>query len=94
MLVRFAIDGDREDFKNIRRFAEKFARDMMEVGYMNGKEYDFDDLYEMFTEHIDDALMDGLQDGIDRWDYEKPSEHDEYDEAKEGIILKEMGYDI
>ena len=78
----------QEILKIITSYASDRARAIAEERFDEGKETDFDDAYQLFTEEIDNAIMDGIDEGLNRWDNEKPTEYDYYDEHKEEILCK------
>lgn len=61
-----------EFLKEVIRQASDFAKDKAESEYWDGKDSDFDGLYEDFIEAINDAVCDGIDDGMERWNSERP----------------------
>ena len=67
-----------KDFlKEVTRQASNSAKDKAESDYWNGKDSDFDRLYEYFIEAINDAVCDGIDDGMERWNSERPKTEQE-----------------
>ena len=63
------------------RQASDFAKDKAESEFWEGKDSDFDGLFEGFIEAINDAMVAGIEDGMERWNSERPrTEQDIADE--------------
>lgn len=71
-----------EDFlEEVTRQASDFAKDKAESEYWEGKDSNFDGLFEDFIMKINDALIAGIDDGMERWNSERPkAEQDIADE--------------
>ena len=83
-----------EFLEEVTRQSSDFAKDKAESDYWKGKDSDFDGLFESFIESINDAMVAGIEDGMERWNSERPrTEQDIADERadewytaqKEGI---------
>ena len=66
-----------EFLKEVTRQASDFAKDKAESEYCDGKDSDFDGLYEGFIEDINDAVIVGIEDGMERWNCERPKTEQE-----------------
>lgn len=67
-----------KDFlKEVTRQASDYARNEAEWRSFDGKDSDFDVLYEGFIEAINDAVCDGIDDGMERWNSERPKTEQE-----------------
>lgn len=74
-------DTYKEFLKEVTRQASDFARNEAEIRYWDGKDSDFDGLFDDFLMEINDTLIAGIEDGMERWNYEKPkTEQDLADE--------------
>ena len=67
----------KEFLKEVTRQASDFAKDRAESEYWDGKDSDFDGLFEDFIEAINDAVCDGIYDGMERWNSERPKTEQE-----------------
>ena len=85
----------KEFLKEVTRQASDFAHDEAEKRYWDGKDSDFDGLFEDFIEAINDAVIDGIDDGMERWNSERPKTEQEmaderadewYTAHKEGCV--------
>lgn len=85
----------KEFLKEVTRQASEFARDNAEGRYWDGKDSDIDVLYEDFIEAISDAVYNGIEDGMERWNSERPKTEQEiademadewYTAHKEGCV--------
>jgi len=85
----------KEFLKEVTRQASDFAKDNAEKRYWDGKDSDFDGLFEDFIEAINDAVCDGIDDGMEWWNSERPKTEQEladeradewYTAHKEGCI--------
>lgn len=61
----------KEFLKEVTRQACDFAKDKAESEYWDVKVRGFDGLYEDFIGAINDAVCDGIDDGIERWNSER-----------------------
>lgn len=66
-----------EFLKEVTRQASDFAKDKAESEYWDGKDSDFDGLFEDFIEAINDAVCYGIDDGMERWNSERPKTEQE-----------------
>lgn len=74
-------DTYKEFLKEVTRQASDFARNEAEIRYWDGKDSDFDSLFDDFLMEMNDALIAGIEDGMERWNYERPkTEQDIADE--------------
>ena len=64
--------------KDVTKWASDFASSRMENEYINGRtEPDFDGLYDDFVMELNDAIIEGIDDGMERWEGQRPlSEQD------------------
>ena len=67
----------KEFLKEVTMQACDFAKDKAESEYWKGKDSDFDGLYEEFIEAINHAVCYGIDDGMERWNSEKPKTEQE-----------------
>ena len=67
----------KEFLKEVTRQASEFANDKAEKRFWEGKDSDFDGLYEDFIEAISDAVCDGIDDSMERWNSERPKTEQE-----------------
>lgn len=67
----------KEFLKEVTRQASEFAHNEAEERDWDGKDSDFDGLFEDFIEAINDAVCDGIDDGMERWNSEKPKTEQE-----------------
>ena len=63
---------EAEFFKEITERASDFAKEKAESEYWDGRDSDFDGLFEGFIEVINDAVIAGIEDGMERWNHERP----------------------
>jgi len=67
----------KEFLGDVTKWASEFARNEAYERSFDGKDSDFDGLYEDFIEAISDAVCDGIEDGMERWNSERPkTEHE------------------
>ena len=62
----------KEFLKEVTRQASDFAKDKAEGEYWDGKDSDFDGLFDDFLMEMNEALIAGIEDGMERWNHEKP----------------------
>lgn len=67
----------KEFLKEVTKQASDFAKDKAEKRYWDGKDSDFDRLFEDFIEAINDAVCAGIDDGMERWNSERPKTEQE-----------------
>ena len=63
----------KEFLGNVTKWASDFALGKMENSYINGHDKpDFDGLYDDFVMELNDAIIEGIDDGMERWDEQRP----------------------
>lgn len=58
--------------KYVVQYASRFALEKSEEEYYAGRKPDFDSIFEDFIEEINDAVIAGVDDGMNLWDAKRP----------------------
>lgn len=72
------IKMDYKDFlKEVTKWASNLSRDALCDGWYEDRKLDFDDLYDKFISDINGAVCEGIEDGMERWNSERPKTEQE-----------------